>query len=1149
MTAAPENESGVQPDHAGATVSSDHQQRDSTCIYAFNGCETWGNGVWVVSREQAGTQRPVTWPELAAVVPTLRRRRRRRRRRRQRRRPWHYVHGIRRPGKGPNEPRLLGGGGGVLQKGPGGSTGRPSAWKGTGDALTRNKGARGASKRPRPISPPLGPPPMSPTEISEVFGGGSGGGAGPPVVVVTSPELQAAGLDFKPQAPACGRSGSPSSSVSAVTGAPSEAAVVAVRKRRCIVEHDAQIEAAEPEARDEWEEVLANNPGLTRPLGDVIEVTVLGPRGTIFLPGESGYGEFCQLIEAREETKEEGCGLLCSDAGGVVRPCVRPGMILHHVIDSRPGLLRVGPSGKLTATAQSGTTEVTFPRLHTDEYKCDERVAIICVPFLKALCKKFGTTKYDAKLVAAAGVWATSHVSGLEGGLERAVIDNTLEYFWLRTRLLIAGVYRHALSCGIMTSSPPLVVDRDIANILAPICTVDLGETDGEPLRVRGEELPPTPYTIRTDLRFTRCAGTIDDAERAAARERLTGAPVEVPLFSTEGIGKETSVLYYYLFAGEDNQFVWPSMSTSNLYGGLKRVLGERANERHLAAAHGRAYEALLVASPWAALSASEVGFLGCGTLYGHDGTEKCQCHSCTPCVRGGAEVCHCRECIGLMDGFRETVVETVVQFLDPLMSRSRLEQLSAGVGWMAHIGVGRLRVGIKKALLWGYRHTHRKYLQGEHLQYLRESAAEIEHIKRDLRRSYVEGVRIHDMEGLMVGVPKVAPKLEWAKPGKAQRLVVGYDAGCMYRNEIPEFVKKCLDGVHVIRCGGMTVSVYVVMKTDTKTLESAFRHADDVRTQEGEAVVVVHSDDMLLSFNWEGVAFTGNIDISSCDASNREYAFLLTHMMLRRFSAGAATGLIGQCQQGFRVVNPANPEETFVVTAPVFEGSGTVLTTILNTGASLTIAFGMLHAVQRIHPRRVYFLESDWSPVLQGAARATGYVVTIDLCQRDGDYVPELMTFLKHFWCKETQQVILCYGSMLRSLGTLRGSESHETFGLGPAWYANSTPAERAHRLCSGVVAGLVHEPPSVVMGALRARFNADGWVMADAAYHRQIVQDTEARTIDVSRAVRARYDLTSDEVIQLHDAVLQIRVGQTARLSAITKMMELDYGLPANC
>jgi len=475
---------------------------------------------------------------------------------------------------------------------------------------------------------------------------------------------------------------------------------------------------------------------------------------------------------------------------------------------------------------------------------------------------------------------------------------------------------------------------------------------------------------------------------------------------------------------------------------------------------------------------------------------------------------------------------------------------------------------------------------------------ADIAHIKRKLRQAYVKGVLCHDDEDIMVRRLNAAVKRELAKFGKPSRLYVTYDRGCMYANELPEYVKMCLDGHHHVTLGDLNFDIYVMAKPRTGILDDLFTQMYQTLGLHNHVFICIYSDDQIYGGNIDGQWFLCNVDVASNDSSQDQPAFQFVGLAMACFSPQRAIGLLRQCRLPIRVSNPHDKSNYFdIVFNGPFEGSGSVLTTILNHSGSLLAAFAFCYLMYAMH--ELYSVSQDLiEQCIKRGFAFVGHSVTIDRCEVGGELLFERLQFLKHSPVKlvTPSGVFLRWGAMqnlacvFRSLGTTWDSLTASKLGVTQAVFDTMSDEQRLTAMCWQVTQGLCHQPNNCVKEALYNRFtptklNTSGswwdWVMsgptnllarlwmpvggnngtsgsigkvatsgegsnasiifADAPPH----AFSDREVVDM-HSICSRYDMEVCELDELVELIHRVVSGSIVACRALSKMYHVDYGVP---
>jgi hypothetical protein len=424
-----------------------------------------------------------------------------------------------------------------------------------------------------------------------------------------------------------------------------------------------------------------------------------------------------------------------------------------------------------------------------------------------------------------------------------------------------------------------------------------------------------------------------------------------------------------------------------------------------------------------------------------------------------------------------------------------------------------------------------------------REACAQIPHVQMKRRQRFVNR-HIFATDELMVGrnsVIKVNTKRETAKAGKAPRLTVDYDAGSMYANELPEYVKVCIDGEEVFQIGDYTLVVYIVAKPKSDSLEKAFARLDQYWHSSRVIYGVVYSDDMCVS----GLGEAYNVDISSCDSGQDVPAFMSAYGSMRRFHAKHAEGLLDQCMLPMEIRGEDPLNRLKIKFDGPFLGSGTVLTTVLNHYASVMILCAALYKVSEGATLQ--------EGVVQGA-QEVGHLVTVEVVEVIDDF-----QFLKRS-VKKVRVLDGCLGRvsykyvvytdracMLRNLGKIWETIQPRHLGIGKPEFDVLTIQERSDRFFSGVIKGWVNEPSCPIIDALRARFSSEvvsGFEVYHDSINHVLRESTDYSGHDVSEGVLTRYRLTQCELDELVTKIRNLRLGHVVVAEALSKIYQKDYG-----
>jgi DeoR/GlpR family transcriptional regulator of sugar metabolism len=327
---------------------------------------------------------------------------------------------------------------------------------------------------------------------------------------------------------------------------------------------------------------------------------------------------------------------------------------------------------------------------------------------------------------------------------------------------------------------------------------------------------------------------------------------------------------------------------------------------------------------------------------------------------------------------------------------------------------------------------------------------AERPHDKRDIRIKAV--TNISEFPGLLDKKTTVKAQVKWeiAKYGKLARQYIAMgDTLAMTNPTLPEFLKKCMDGIRefTVHINGFlyTVMLEFMGNGNDGRLDEMFNlHYEDIVEMPTTSTLIrasTHGDDSLsgipLKVLVDGMVRAARvileIDISACDMSHGPGIFAI----LRAYSSmifgpklktGELDTLLKQLQSDVSVSHPQSHlgHYALFMVKHMLLMSGSVLTTIVNE-----MAVGLLQGMIAIklisappmHPSQVdaFCIE---------AAAVAGYKVTCKsvIVYEDDDRkmvarakLPTL-SFLKHFpvWGYDRFFAQKCIGSMFRKFGII---------------------------------------------------------------------------------------------------------------------------------
>jgi hypothetical protein len=436
----------------------------------------------------------------------------------------------------------------------------------------------------------------------------------------------------------------------------------------------------------------------------------------------------------------------------------------------------------------------------------------------------------------------------------------------------------------------------------------------------------------------------------------------------------------------------------------------------------------------------------------------------------------------------------------------------------------------------WAYYGMFLMFLEYVEPLYSRWASADIPHVKRKLRQAYVRISGDGATMDIMVMRLEAKVKNEWAKAGKVPRLYVSYEAGCMYANELPEFVKVCMSRPVFFYDKGHFFSIYLFSKPRIKEIQDVF---DDIARglPKNEHVICVYSDDSVWAGHADQGPFAYNCDIKSCDASVKSLGFLLSSLCIGGFDVERAVGLVAQCKLPIKVRSTTDPSKCITIqrsqdeeVVPI-EGSGTVMTTINNFNIMLYCIF-------------VYISAGDFTKagiIRAGIMSGLNLEVSENHAQR-----PERLDFLKmspilgednHYYLSRN------LGCILRGLGKVNGDLHPEQLCMDTKLF-NSTPwVDRTDIFVSRVISSYCHEPSNVVLDSLRQRFNLPGPSLEPESM--QFITQERNNVKLCTSSLAARYDLDESDLHYLANLCGRVRLGQVIVDPILTRVYNVDYGL----
>lgn len=389
--------------------------------------------------------------------------------------------------------------------------------------------------------------------------------------------------------------------------------------------------------------------------------------------------------------------------------------------------------------------------------------------------------------------------------------------------------------------------------------------------------------------------------------------------------------------------------------------------------------------------------------------------------------------------------------------------------------------------------------------------------------------------------------KDENAKFGKAPRLFASYGSGVLCAPGQATVWKSRMNGWHVFDIGRIHVTFIVYTTPKSSELIKLFDELVIVRRRRGDNLcVAIFSDDSCYSGVVDGIPFGYNVDISSCDSSNGAPIFFMVGSMMSLIDWNYARLLIEQCTKPINIKHPTDKEQSFSLLMPgPMEGSGTVLTTALNTSASIAIGVSVAQFLDR---RQILSVDAVESCIIDGAS-SVGHKVTVATIEVGGSLEPARFQFLKTspMVCrhKETGERKLLpvknLGSIIKGFGLLFESMQANQIGLDTSTFKMMTWATRFDVYFGAVIKGYCNEPDTPLLNALRTRFINKTGVLKQSYQHVESDIDFSQWEVEPSQ-LEARYGFSDmDSVVE---KLLDLQLGDHLQADPLLKkIMQVDY------
>jgi len=399
----------------------------------------------------------------------------------------------------------------------------------------------------------------------------------------------------------------------------------------------------------------------------------------------------------------------------------------------------------------------------------------------------------------------------------------------------------------------------------------------------------------------------------------------------------------------------------------------------------------------------------------------------------------------------RHVLVKDVIHKLIPLNIYECIYQFI--IYWLC-------KVGEFAILAVSFLATPVRYLQDPKL--VVETLASLRHVKLQLYQLYVKDPGILNKIVVNEGDFESKFKYENGKYGKPGRLYATGQWLALVDPITPMFLKfifKKLVLIGYIPYNGVDVPFYLLFSDSQAPVDSDLMYNQVVELLQSDGFIyVMFSDDGFFLQVLNQRMSIVETDIASCDASNGFPVFALVYYMatLVGFEHSMAQ-LLRQCSRPTIIKNPTASGWFKLWPVFFFEYSGSVLTTILNNVASMCIAVGIYNLLLD---------NPEASPIdacVQGASSCGWEITAVERSSMNA------LTFLKRAY--NGKRSWICYGTILRGLGIVKGDLCKEQFGLSKQEFAKLDKKQLFEILLKQTVDGLVNEPASPLINALRER------------------------------------------------------------------------------
>jgi len=425
----------------------------------------------------------------------------------------------------------------------------------------------------------------------------------------------------------------------------------------------------------------------------------------------------------------------------------------------------------------------------------------------------------------------------------------------------------------------------------------------------------------------------------------------------------------------------------------------------------------------------------------------------------------------------------------------------------------------------------------------VRQDWSKVPHVKKLERERMVQASLVNSDKIHRDTVVKV--KDELCKPGKKPRLFMSYGDAVVAAPWLPEIAKKHMHGWHFMTMGSLEVCIVAYTQPKTSELTELFDElVKAIVCTKDYLCVAFYSDDSCYAGCFHGVQFGFNVDISSCDSSNGVPIFYLVGALLHGIDSELSLQLIEQCTKPL-TIPLEDGGKIQIDTGSVFEGSGAVVTTILNNVASAGIAVcvaKVLSAATLVTSR------ADIEKIIVQGAGLMGHKVTVASIEVAGVLQPAKFQFLKyspmeavHTTTGEVKLIpVRNFGTIIKSFGQLSEAMQARQLNMTVGAFRVLTVSQKFDLFLGGVVKGYCNEPKSPLLDALRSRF-LDQTVVLDKGF---VLVETDFDFSDykvLESGQIARYGLL--DYTEMTRVIQELQYGDIVTEHALETFMVVDY------